>query len=134
MTKLERWKPGNVPNQQGPAMRPEDEFAEALRALGCIVDGQHPIMDGAKHRIVVEGDKANSSERSGFYVGHLDGHPAGYIKNNRTGVDMNGNPRAMRLIPKKRLKCKRRRPLNYVTVKWRYRLNKRLLLWIFLCC
>ncbi|WP_419636863.1 toprim domain-containing protein, partial [Thiolapillus sp.] len=25
---------------------------------------------------------------AGFYVGHLDGHPAGYIKNNRTGIDM----------------------------------------------
>jgi antirestriction protein ArdC/phage/plasmid primase-like uncharacterized protein len=100
MTKLERWKPGNVPNQQGPAMRPEDEFAEALRALGCIVDGQHPIMDGTKHRIVVEGDK--SRERSGFYVGHLDGHPAGYIKNNRTGVDMKWKSKGYALDPEEK--------------------------------
>ena len=100
MTKLERWKPGNVPNQQGPAMRPEDEFAEALRSLGCIVDGQHPLMDGAKHRIVVEGDK--SSERSGFYVGHLDGHPAGYIKNNRTGVAMKWKSKGYALDPEEK--------------------------------
>jgi putative DNA primase/helicase len=102
MAKLERWEPGNVPNQQGPAMHPEDEFAEALRALGCVVDGQHPIMDGAKHRIVVEGDKANSSERSGFYVGHLDGHPAGYIKNNRTGVEMKWKSKGYALDPEEK--------------------------------
>ena len=100
MDKLERWKPDNVPNQQGPAMRPEDEFAEALRSLGCVVDGQHPIMDGAKHRIVVEGDK--SSEHSGFYVGHLDGHPAGYIKNNRTGVDMKWKSKGYALDPEEK--------------------------------
>ncbi|MDI1232516.1 MAG: DUF5710 domain-containing protein [Methylobacter sp.] len=98
--KLERWKPGNVLNQQGPAMQPEDEFAEALRSLGCVVDGQHPIMDGAKHRIVVEGDK--SRERSGFYVGHLDGHPAGYIKNNRTGVDMKWKSKGYALDPEEK--------------------------------
>jgi|CXWL01.1.fsa_nt_gi N12 class adenine-specific DNA methylase/antirestriction protein ArdC/phage/plasmid primase-like uncharacterized protein len=84
--KLARWKPDNVPHQQGPAMRPEEEFSEALRSLGCVVNGNHPIMDGATHRIVVDGDKAH--EKSGFYVGHLDGHPAGYMKNNRTGIDI----------------------------------------------
>jgi len=42
-------------------------------------------MDGKKHRISVEGDK--KGEKSGFYVGYLDGHPAGYVKNNRTGID-----------------------------------------------
>jgi len=43
-------------------------------------------MDGQKHRFKVDGDKA--SEKSGFYVGFLDGHPAGYVKNNRTGVEI----------------------------------------------
>jgi len=100
MDKLERWKPNNVPHQQGPAMRPEDEFAEALRSLGCVVDGHHPIMDGAKHRIVVDGDK--SGERTGFYVGHLDGHPAGYIKNNRTGIDMKWKSKGYVLDPEEK--------------------------------
>ncbi len=27
-------------------------------------------------------------EKSGFYVAHLDGHPAGYFKNNRTGIEI----------------------------------------------
>jgi putative DNA primase/helicase len=84
--KLRRWLPENVPAQQAPAMSPRDEFAEAMRSLGCIVTGEHPIMDGKKHRVTTEGDKAG--EAAGFYVGHLDGHPAGYIKNNRTGIDM----------------------------------------------
>jgi N12 class adenine-specific DNA methylase/antirestriction protein ArdC/phage/plasmid primase-like uncharacterized protein len=100
MSKLERWKPDNVPHQQGPAMRPEEEFSEALRSLGCVVSGDHPIMDGAKHRITVDGDK--SSEKSGFYVGHLDGHPAGYIKNNRTGVDMKWKSKGYALDPEEK--------------------------------
>jgi phage/plasmid primase-like uncharacterized protein len=81
--KLQRWLPENVKNQQAPAMTPREEFAEALQTAGCVVTGQHPVMDGKKHRIETVGDKAG--ERAGFYVGHLDGHPAGYIQNNRTG-------------------------------------------------
>jgi putative DNA primase/helicase len=88
MAKLKRWKPENIPAQQGPAMTPKDEFAEALRSIGCVVSGEHPIMDGHKHRISVEGEKHSEKAGSGFYVGHLDGHPAGYIKNNKTGIDL----------------------------------------------
>lgn len=44
-------------------------------------------MDGKPHRISTEGDK--NSEKAGFYVAHLDGIPAGYIKNNRTGTELN---------------------------------------------
>lgn len=84
--KLQRWLPKNIQNQQNPAMTPREEFAEALRTIGCQISDNHPIMDGNKHRIGVEGDK--KGEQAGFYVGHLDGHPAGYMKNNRTGVDM----------------------------------------------
>lgn len=72
--------------QQASALTPREEFAEALRALGCQVTGDHPVMDGNKHRIGVEGDQ--KGEQAGFYVGHLDGHPAGYVKNNRSGIEM----------------------------------------------
>ncbi|PTQ76805.1 antirestriction protein ArdC [Nitrosomonas oligotropha] len=82
---LQRWLPENVANQQEPAIDPHSEFADLLRAQGCLVDGNHPVMDGNKHRIKVESDK--SGEKSGFYVAHLDGHPAGYFKNNRTGIE-----------------------------------------------
>lgn len=86
MEKLQRWLPEKVAAQQSPAVTPVEEFADALRSMGCIVSGAHPIMDGKKHRIAAEGDKAG--EKAGFYIGHLDDHPAGYIKNNRTGLDM----------------------------------------------
>ncbi|WP_027156702.1 strawberry notch-like NTP hydrolase domain-containing protein [Methylobacter luteus] len=102
MTKLERWKPDNMRNQQGPAMTPKEEFTEALQSLGCIVTGEHPIMDGKKHRIGVEGDK--KGEEAGFYVGHLDGHPAGYIKNNRTGIDMKWKSKGYTLDPQEKAK------------------------------
>ncbi|MBV8634293.1 MAG: DUF1738 domain-containing protein, partial [Burkholderiaceae bacterium] len=88
MAKLERWKPENAAAQQDPAMPPREEFAEALRSVGCVVGGAHPIMDGKKHRISVEGEKFSENSGSGFYVGHLDGHPAGYIKNNKTGMEL----------------------------------------------
>lgn len=84
--KLERWRPENVKQQQDPAMTPRDEFADALRSMQCVVEGEHPIMDGQRHRIKVIGD--GGKEAAGFYVGHLDGHPAGYIKNNRSGGEM----------------------------------------------
>ncbi len=83
---LQRWLPENVSSQQEPAIDPHVEFAELLRAQGCRVDGNHPVMDGGTHRIKVEGDK--SGEKSGFYVAHLDGHPAGYFKNNRTSIEI----------------------------------------------
>ena len=84
--KLKRWQLGNEAIRSGPALSPMDEFADAMRSLGFLVEDGHPVMDGKRHRTRVEGDKPGSV--SGFYVGHLDGHPAGYIKNNRTGKEM----------------------------------------------
>ncbi|MBS0425123.1 MAG: DUF1738 domain-containing protein [Proteobacteria bacterium] len=83
---LQRWLPENVSSRQEPAIDPHIEFADLLRAQGCRVDGDHPVMDGSKHRIKVIGDKPG--EKSGFYVAYLDGHPAGYFKNNRTGIEI----------------------------------------------
>ena len=90
MAKLEQWKPENVQAQQGPAMTPREEFAEAMRSAGLFTgsnaQGDHPIMDGKRHRVPVEGGKKSTLD--GFYVGHLDGHPAGRIINNKTGTDI----------------------------------------------
>jgi putative DNA primase/helicase len=99
MDKLERWKVDSMSAQQGPAMSPQQEFADALRFLGCIVDGDHPVMDGQKHRISVESEKHSEKAGSGFYVGFLDGHPAGYIKNNKTGIDMKWKAKGYTLEP-----------------------------------
>lgn len=84
MDVLKRWLPDNV-NQQAPAMSPREEFADLLRTMGCVVDGQHPIMNGETQRIAVTGD--DRGEKAGFYVAYLDGHPAGYVRNNRSGEE-----------------------------------------------
>ncbi|HEV2681784.1 MAG TPA: DUF5710 domain-containing protein, partial [Rhodanobacter sp.] len=99
---LARWQPENVPVQQGPAMTPEQEFADALKTMKCVVSGEHPIMDGKKHRITVEGEKHSENSGSGFYVGHLDGHPAGYIRNNKTGVEMKWKSKGYSLNPEEK--------------------------------
>lgn len=82
---LKPWLLKTTQERQEPALTPEQEFSDVLNSIGSIITGEHPVMDGKKHRIRVEGDK--QGEKSGFYVGHLDGHPAGYVKNNRTGIE-----------------------------------------------
>lgn len=85
--KIKAWLPEHQVQPQEKALIPEDEFKAALISVGAIVSGEHPIMDGKPHRIPTEGDK--NGEKAGFYVAHLDGIPAGYIKNNRTGAELN---------------------------------------------
>ncbi|MFI3271771.1 MAG: zincin-like metallopeptidase domain-containing protein [Pseudomonadota bacterium] len=85
MSKVEKWLPDNQAESQTPAMPPREEFAVTLKSIGCIVDGEHPIMDGEHHRIAVDSDAPG--QKSGFYVGHLDGRPAGYAINNRSGEE-----------------------------------------------
>lgn len=65
---------------------PVEQFAEALREAGLQVQGA-PVMDGTMQRVTVAGD--HGKERSGAYKGFLDGHPAGYIENFRTGFKTN---------------------------------------------
>ena len=104
LAKLDKWKPENVPAEQGPAMTPREEFADALRSIGCVVPAgsEHPIMDGTKRRISVEGEKFSEKSGSGFYVGHMDGHPAGYMKNNRTGNDLTWKAKGYTLDPEQK--------------------------------
>ena len=67
-------------------MEPREEFTEVLTQLGCIVEGGHPFMDGQQHRIKTIGDKGK--EQAGFYTVYMDGTPAGYAKNHRTGQEV----------------------------------------------
>lgn len=82
--KFKRWDPAHI--AQLPKMGPEEEFKQACEAAGLKFDGS-PIMDGSRYRVALVDDKRG--EKNGVYIGHLDGHPAGYIKNFRTGVAMN---------------------------------------------
>jgi putative DNA primase/helicase len=65
---------------------PIEQFAGALRETGLQLDGA-PQMDGQLYRVRADGDRG--AERSGAYSGHLDGRPAGFIQNHRTGVKQN---------------------------------------------
>ena len=65
---------------------PEQEFSVALKDYGFVLNNP-PIMDGHLHRCMVDGDKPGN--KGGAYVGHLDGHPAGFIHNHRTGESHN---------------------------------------------
>ncbi len=85
--RLSRWLPGQEAQAgQGSRLSPRDEFAAALKTIGMQLDGEHPVLDGKPHRVVVEGDR--KGEAAGFYVCYADGHPAGYAKNNRTGEEV----------------------------------------------
>ena len=83
LEKLDKWMPEKRQTAMPVAAGdPKAEFAIALKNAGLIVDD--PIMDGTRQRCQVEGDKGK--ERSGSYIGYLDGHPAGSIQNYKTGT------------------------------------------------
>ena len=77
--KIAKWE---IRHQQAATLDPRAEFAEVLRSLGAVVEGEHPIMNGERQRIQAENDKRG--EQTIFYFGHLDGVPNGYAENNRT--------------------------------------------------
>lgn len=64
----------------------QEEFKAALVQYGLHIDGM-PIMDGKIHRVQVTGDKGQ--EKSGAYCAYLDGRPAGFIQNFKSGEKHN---------------------------------------------
>ena len=87
LSKMEKWKADSSRVQTPTTKSVEDQFADALKGAGLIVDGV-PVMDGKIHRVPVDGDR--SGELSGAYAGHLTGHlPGGYIHNYKTGEVVN---------------------------------------------
>ncbi|WP_300162294.1 zincin-like metallopeptidase domain-containing protein [Solidesulfovibrio sp.] len=86
MAKLKAWLPEKTP-EAAPAMPPQAEFALALKAAGLDLGGQEPVMDGKIHRTpLLDGAEG---KLDGAYVGYLDGIPAGFIQNHRTGEKTN---------------------------------------------
>jgi antirestriction protein ArdC/phage/plasmid primase-like uncharacterized protein len=82
MTGLARWVPEKEP-APAPGMPPEQEFAEVLKEAGLDLGGEQPVMDGTLHRVQLIDGKPGS--RDGAYRGNLDGHPAGFYQNHKTG-------------------------------------------------
>jgi putative DNA primase/helicase len=98
--KLKRWSVETAGVVQEPAMSPKEEFANKMRDLGLVVEGDHPLMDGKKHRVPVEGGKKGAVD--GFYVFYGDGLPAGRIINNLTGADEKWSSKGYSLSPEAR--------------------------------
>ncbi len=87
LSQLEPWIPkpsDHVHVQDGP--NPQEAFAQALSEAGLQITGL-PVMNGQIQRVAVQGD--TPGQKSGSYVGHLDGRPAGYIQNFKTGEQIN---------------------------------------------
>jgi DNA primase traC len=83
--KFKRRRGGNGVGPVDWTLSARDELMEVMQSMGFLIEGDHPIMDGRWHRVKVEGDKRGAM--SGSYVIYLDGRPAGYIKNFRTGEE-----------------------------------------------
>lgn len=96
---LARW----LPTTSEPEFKPREEFMEAMHEHGLLVHRAHPIGDGSPHRVPVEGDKGDARGRyprpSGQYALHLDGHPAGFLKNFRKGTYAPWKSSGFRLPP-----------------------------------
>lgn len=71
------------------------KFKAALNAAGLEVDT--PIMDGILRRVRVDGDKG--AQKSGAYVCYLDGTPAGFIQNFKTGFISNWKYEKLDILP-----------------------------------
>lgn len=91
-----QWLPDGKHKEEKPQMSPEQEFAQALREAGLIVEGL-PIMNGELQRVRVEGGKQN--KKDGAYTGYLDGRPAGFIENHKTGLRTNWKANGHKLSP-----------------------------------
>ena len=79
--KFSRWAIENV-QAEAASRDPVEEFSEALRSSGLLVDGP-AVMDGRWHRVPVIDDA--KGQLSGSYRGFLDGRPNGQIMNYRLG-------------------------------------------------
>ena len=76
---LRKWLPSR---EAARAEAPEAAFGRFLQEAGLAVEGL-PVMDGEPHRVPIADGKPGATD--GMYVGHLDGKPAGYVKNWKTG-------------------------------------------------
>ena len=114
---LARWaeKPPAVVRPEPPMTSPEAEFGSFLREMGVIVDG-HPVMDSQRHRVPVEGD--GRGDKSGLYIGFLDGLPAGQGQNFRTDTKANWKSKGYTLS-----RAESARMRAQAAEKWREREN-----------
>ncbi len=78
---LDKWLP-RPQNFSTNDSDPVTEFAQELEQAGLIIKGL-PVMDGALHRVPTKADK--KGVKSGVYKAFLDGQPAGWYRDYRSG-------------------------------------------------
>ncbi|EEM8924395.1 DNA primase [Salmonella enterica] len=78
---LDKWLP-RPQNFSTNDSDPVTEFAQELENAGLIIKGL-PVMDGALHRVPTKADK--KGVKSGVYKAFLDGRPAGWYRDYRSG-------------------------------------------------
>ncbi len=83
MQKLAKWKPENVVIEQSPAMTLQEEVETALKDISA---SDADTDRGQKHppwmvRSIDHSRVVTRKEKSGFYIIHTDGHPAGFMQN-----------------------------------------------------
>ncbi|RAY97087.1 hypothetical protein DP187_21470 [Enterobacter cloacae] len=86
LEKVKPWLPENTVSQLNQTttdnLTPAEEFAQVLKDAGFILPKNSlPEMDGKRHRVATDGDKAGAT--SGVYQGFLDGRPAGWYQDHR---------------------------------------------------
>jgi phage/plasmid primase-like uncharacterized protein len=96
LDRLVRWEPSPL-SDYAPPQTAREEFTRVLLELGCVVSGDHPIMDGRRHRIRTAGDRAR--EKAGFYIAYLDGIPSGYAMDWRTGQEIRWRAKGIACTP-----------------------------------
>lgn len=85
LSKVSQWAPDPAKaNSTSAENDPQVEFARTLEAEGFVLDGL-PEMDGRRHRVKTQDDKRG--QRTGVYVGYLDGVPAGWYQDHRVHED-----------------------------------------------
>ncbi|MFN3710617.1 MAG: LPD7 domain-containing protein [Alishewanella aestuarii] len=85
LSKVSQWLPDQTKANSTTAENdPQIEFARTLEGAGFIIDGV-PEMDGRRHRVKTQDDK--SGQKTGVYVGYLDGVPAGWYQDHRAHSD-----------------------------------------------
>ena len=94
---MTKWLPKNQLEQDRP-INPIEEFTAELKAYGLVIDSP-VIMDGEWHRTKVQEGKSGSTD--GAYKGYLDGHPAGFIRNFKTGEETSWKATGQFLNPDK---------------------------------
>jgi antirestriction protein ArdC/phage/plasmid primase-like uncharacterized protein len=80
--KIVTWLPAPE-KTASPALPPVEEFGEAIRQAGLLLEGL-PVMDGQIHRVPVISGKTGATD--GSYCGYTDGRPNGWIRNFKTGL------------------------------------------------